>query len=677
MGRMEILSPAGGPQQLAAAVRSGADAVYLGAGAFNARAKAENFGTDLTGTVSYCHARGVKVHVTVNTLVTDRELKDVARVCDGVAQSGADCVIVQDLAVYRYLRSAWPKLELSASTQMAVHNADGARQLEDMGFSTIVLARELTLEEMRAVADSVRCRCEAFLHGAHCMSLSGACYLSVMLGGRSGNRGLCAQPCRLDFRCGGRDYALSLKDMSLISHIREMADAGVSCFKIEGRMKRPEYVAAVTDACVRARDGLPYDEGLLRDVFSRGGFTDGYLMGKRDGRMFGRRTQEDAQKSEGVLSQVRELYRGERPRVQYDAALTLRCGEPSRLTVSDGENEISCLGDEPSAPRTRGTRQEDCERALSKTGGTPFLLRSASLDNGDDLALPPSALNALRRSALDALLAEREKPRPLSGNPYVPESGEPHAPSEAPALMAYCRTLRQALACRDLSTVFLPADLIRPEDAESFGGDLGCALPPVCFPQDEPMMRKSAERCAQLGVKLALCDNLYAIRAAKEHGLTPVGGFALNILNSVSLEEYEKLGLSLAFLSFELPLAQAKRLTGALPRGVAAYGRLPLMRMRSCPARGVKGCGACGGDQAVTDRMGVSFPLLCEDRRYSTLLNSVPLDICGRDVRGFDAYMLYFTLETEAECREVIRRFREGERSAAPHTTGLAFRDLP
>ena len=677
MGSIEILSPAGGAQQLAAAVRSGADAVYLGAGAFNARAKAENFGTDLTGTVSYCHARGVKVHVTVNTLVTDRELPDVARVCDNVAQSGADCVIVQDLAVYRYLRSAWPDMPLSASTQMAVHNADGAKQLEDMGFSTVVLARELTLEEMRAVAQSVSCRCEAFIHGAHCMSLSGACYLSVMLGGRSGNRGLCAQPCRLDFRCGGREYALSLKDMSLISHIREMADAGVSCFKIEGRMKRPEYVAAVTDACVRARDGLPYDEGLLRDVFSRGGFTDGYLTGKRDARMFGRRTQEDAQKSEEVFSRIRELYRAERPRVPYDAALELKQGESSRLAVTDGENAASAEGEAPSLPRTRGTRQEDCVRALSKTGGTPFILRSASLDNEDGLALPPSALNALRREALDALLRERERPRPLSGAPFVPGVGEPHAPADEPAVVACCRNARQARTCGDCGTVFLPAEGIRPEDAEEFGERLGCALPPVCFPQDEPAMRKSAENCARLGVKLALCDNVYAIRAAKEHGLTPVGGFALNILNSVSLEEYRKLGLSAAFLSFELPLAQARRLAGPIPRGIVVYGRFPLMRMRSCPARGAKGCGDCGGDPALTDRMGVRFPLLCENRRYSTLLNSVPYDVCGRDTRGFDMYMLYFTLETESECAEALRRFREGVRSTSPHTTGLAFRDLP
>ena len=264
--KCEILAPVGGHEQLLAAVRCGADAVYLGTKGFNARRNAENFEADsLREAVSYCHARGVKLYVTVNTLITDAEkelLEDEARM---IAASGADAVIIQDMAVFRLFRDRCPTIKRHASTQTAVHNCDGAKLLRDIGYDRIVLARELSMAEMEKIINESGIEAEAFVHGAHCMSLSGACYLSAMLGGRSGNRGLCAQPCRLDFRIGDADHALSLKDMSYIDHIRELADIGVASFKIEGRMKRPEYVAAAVTACVNALAGKEYDKETLQD----------------------------------------------------------------------------------------------------------------------------------------------------------------------------------------------------------------------------------------------------------------------------------------------------------------------------------------------------------------------------------------------------------------------------
>ncbi len=280
---MEILAPAGNEQSLIAAVRSGADAVYLGTGAFNARRNADNFkDNSLAEAVNYCHGRGVKVYVTLNTLIRDEELPAFLDAAREVAEAGPDGVIVQDLAVVKVLKTICPDLPLVASTQMSVHNAAGVKALEDLGFSRVVLARELTLEEIRKIRSETRAELEVFIHGALCMSVSGMCYYSAMMGERSGNRGLCAQPCRLNSACNGRPYALSLKDMSFITRVRDLEAAGVCSVKIEGRMKRPEYVAAAVTAVRTALDGKEPDMATLQAVFSRSGFTDGYLTGKRN-----------------------------------------------------------------------------------------------------------------------------------------------------------------------------------------------------------------------------------------------------------------------------------------------------------------------------------------------------------------------------------------------------------
>ena len=289
-----------------------------------------------------------------------------------IAETGADAVILQDPAVMRLFRDRYPALPRHASTQTAVHDLDGALYLQDLGCETIVLARELTLSEMEKIASRLTTAgAEAFVHGAHCMSVSGACYLSAMLGGRSGNRGLCAQPCRLDWRCGKGDHVLSLKDMSLLRHAQEMADAGITTFKIEGRMKRPEYVAAVVTACREALALEPYDEDTLRAVFSRSGFTDGYLTGKRDKTMFGYRTKDDVQSADKVLKSLAALYEKETPRVGVSMAFSLTETE-SALTVSDGENACTVTGDAPEKAINRALDAASAEKNLVKTGGTPF-----------------------------------------------------------------------------------------------------------------------------------------------------------------------------------------------------------------------------------------------------------------------------------------------------------------
>ncbi len=676
MARAEILAPAGAMEQVYAAVRCGADAVYLGAQEFNARRNAANFDDDaLKRAVSYCHGRGVRVYVTVNTLVKDSELDALERAAESVAEAGADAVIIQDLAVLELFRRRYPTIERYSSTQTVVHNVEGALFLQEQGFQSVLIARELTLEEMARICDAVDIKTEVFVHGAHCMSVSGACYLSAVLGGRSGNRGLCAQPCRLDWRCGGRHNALSLKDMSLVPHLREMEAAGIDSFKIEGRMKRPEYVAAAVTACRASLEGREYDEETLRSVFSRSGFTDGYLTGRRDESMFGSRTWEDVTGSSAVLGSLRQLYKSETPRVPVD--ITFKAdAKGSCLTASDGVNSVRAEGERPQAAVHRALDGESARRALEKTGGTPFFLRDFRAEIGEGLVLPASALNALRREALTALLERRESVTPHERREEEYPAPAVYTPPERPALWARFFDERQIPADVRWERILLPVEKLTPESVARYGAVLTAELPAVCFPADEAALEARLLALRDAGLREVMADNCGGVRLGRRLGLAVRGGAGLNILNTRALEAYAAWGLKSATVSFELSLERCRRLGGMLPRGILAYGRLPLMRYRNCPLRSFQGCGKCRGEGSITDRRGVRFPLECSERKYSTLLNSVPLHIADRELWGFDYLLLYFTRESAAECARVAEDYRLGRRAAGERTGGLYFREL-
>lgn len=677
MTAMEILAPVGGREQLLAAVRCGADAVYLGAKGFNARRNAENFEeAGLAEAVAYCHARGVRVHVTVNTLVTDDELPALADTLREVAASGADAVIVQDLAVAQLVQAHCPGIAMHASTQMTIHNAAGARALEVLGFSRAVLARELTLDEIASIHAASSIELEAFVHGALCMGVSGACYLSALLGGRSGNRGLCAQPCRLDFDADGRAFALSLKDLSALAHTEALQRAGICSLKIEGRMKRPEYVAAATTACRQALAGEPYDIQTLEAVFSRGGFTDGYLTGKRGLSMFGIRSKEDVQASQRVIGQLAGLYRRERPAVPVDMRLALHAGAPATLAASDGIRTVTVQGDVAQVAQSTATDPERARRSLSKTGESPFYLRTLALDNDGGLMLPAAALNAMRRDALGQLLALRETPTPKAfAEAPLPALPAHQAPS-SPALRLRFESKAQLWDGIRAEKIILPIEEIDADLLAVYGPRLLGELPALVFPGDEARVRKSLAALAAQGLAGALCHNLGMVQMAKDAGIAPHGGYGLNILNGVALARYAQLGLADATVSFELHAQKIGRLPGMLARGAVAYGYLPLMQLRCCPAQGKDGCGACDGRPHLTDRMGIRFPLLCHRRAYATLLNSVPLSLAGETARGVDFITLRYTIETAAECRRVAECFMEGKPLDTPRTRGLYHRAL-
>ena len=672
----EILAPAGGWEQLIAAVRCGADGVYLGAKGFNARQNAENF-QDLDEAVSYCHVRGVRVFVTLNTLVTDRELPALEDTLRAIAHSGADAVIVQDLAVARLVADHCPDMELHASTQMTIHNAAGAQALEALGFRRVVLARELTIPEICAIHEQTNLSLETFVHGALCMSVSGACYVSAMLGGRSGNRGLCAQPCRLDFRADGRPYSLSLKDLSAMQHLAALQEAGVTAFKIEGRMKRPEYVATAVTACREALAGKPYDADMLEAAFSRSGFTDGYLTGQRNLSMFGTRSPEDARATQAVQSKIAPLYRRERPAVPVDMGFSLAMGRPATLYATDGQHSFRAQGSAPEAATVAPTDEARVRRSLEKMGDTPFYLRNLAVEADGVAMLPASALNALRRDALAGLLALREAPAPQRFEDARLRVLPPHRCAEHPGYRLRFSAASQVWDGVEAERIILPAEAVTPALLKTYGGALVAELPSLLFPGDEGPLGERLARLKAEGLQAIQADNLGALRIGRNAGFSSVlGGAGLNVLNSWALAEYAALGVEDITVSFELHQEKLRTLLGDTPRGALVYGYLPLMRFRCCPAQGDKGCGACSGRSTLTDRTNTSFPLMCHRRRFSTLYNSVPLNLSDMPLPGMDFYTLYFTTETAEECRRIYEAFLAGEAPIGPRTRGLYKRGI-
>ena len=680
----EILAPAGGEAQLRAAVLCGADAVYLGLRGFNARAGAENFDENtLPQTVGWCHARGVRVYATLNTLVTDRELPQWLHSLDAVAAAGVDGVLVQDLGLAKIIRQRYPTLPLHASTQMTIHNLAGARLLEEMGFAQVVLARELSKEEIAAICAGTSMRCEVFVHGALCMSVSGQCYLSSVLGERSGNRGRCAQPCRLDFKSHGRGYALSLKDLTLTDRLRELEALGVASFKIEGRLKRPEYVAAAVTACRQSLAGEVPDLETLQSVFSRSGFTDGYYTARRDLTMFGTRTREDAAAAAAVLGKLSALTRNEVGRLPVDMVLTMAPGEPATLAVTDGTHRVEVAGEVPQTALTRPTDEELARRALEKCGGTPFYLQNLTCHIGEGLMLPLSALNRLRAAALTDLAEARSVVVPYPQAPAA--AGEPAGGARrggAPRLgcrLAAAAQMTPAIR-RGGGRLSLPLHELaeRPELLETGAERWVAELPAFCAPQQEEAVMRALRKLKEQGLTAALCGNLGSLLMARETGLRIIGDYGLNIINSPAAQQAAALGCDEITLSFECERNAARNIHSPIPIGVIAYGRLPLMLLRNCPGKTAAGCGDCRGINHITDRRGEDFPLQCQNRQYTHLLNPRPLFLSDRlpEWDFCDFLTLRFTTETPAECDAILEMYQTGAAPAGPFTRGLYYRTL-
>lgn len=678
--KIEILAPAGGMEQLVAAVRCGADAVYLGTDGFNARRNAHNFGKDeLFKAVDYCAKRNVAVHVTLNTLVFDDEIEILKSYVKTVAESGADAVIVQDLATARIIRDCCPDMPMHASTQMAVHNFDGVEAVKEFGFSRAVLARELTLDEIREITQKSEIETEVFVHGALCTCVSGACYLSSMLGGRSGNRGCCAQPCRLNFtNTYGREYAISLKDMSHVLQLSQLRDSGVASLKIEGRMKRPEYVAAAVTALREARDGKSPDMETLKNVFSRDGFTDGYITGKRNVSMYGMRKKEDTAASASVYGELATLYRSERQSVPVNAELSVRENKPSVLTVTDGEHYVTVEGEIPQSAIKKTLTYDDALKSLQKTGGTPFYIDGLRCFIDDGITLLSSQLNTLRRKALDELLEQRRAVKKSFTDNKV-------MPCERKSVKKIQRRIRfenfdyvDKYPDINCDSIIIPLnEAIKKDNIPlNIKRKLIVQIPTIVWESNIEYVKNCMKKLREQGIEHVMCSNIGAVKMAKDMHFSVHGGMELNVLNSISIDEYANMGVDDITVSFEAGAGKIKSLKGCIPRGIVTYGYLPLMKLRNCPARGENGCGKCDGKPFLRDSKGIKFNLMCRNKMYTELFNSVPLYVGDKKFENIDFELLYFTFESEKEISEILKLYDNGKTPNFDRTGGLYYRNI-
>ena len=677
----EILAPAGSFESLTAAVRCGANAVYLGGKYFNARRNAANFSQqELENAVEYCHARNVKVYLALNTLVADSESQAALDAIEGACKANVDALIIQDTGLAALVRRVSLSMPMHASTQMSVQSIEGIRELERMGFCRAVLPRELSEKEIRAISSQTDMELEYFVHGALCMCVSGQCLMSSVLGGRSGNRGLCAQPCRLPFGVNGKGGSnLSLKDLSLVDELKKLEDAGVCSFKIEGRMKRPEYVAAAVTACRNSLDGKSdsFIDDSLRAVFSRSGFTKGYFEGKLGKDMFGTRRKEDVEQASPVLYGLAKLYEKENPLFTVDFNLIFRKDEPMKLTASALGKTVTVTGSVPQPALNKAATIEDLSERLAKCGGTQFEAGEISVLCDGGLFASAGELNALRRNALSALEAEIASTDKKSFV-RVEDNIIRH---KADKQDLHARFFSQDMIPENLSgisrvVVPLETDGETVERIKNAGVEVAAEVPCNVFSNSAEYIRQ-LNRLKECGVSLAWVCNLDGMGIAKEADMPFATGFGMNIFNTNSLNAMSDSGATDCLLSCELSLSQIAALGGDIRRGVMAYGRIPLMMTRNCPVRNELTCAECKSGSKLVDRMNVEFPVICKNG-CSFILNSRPLWLADKsnEIRNADYTLLYFTKESRPECAEVIESFRNGEKCGREFTRGLYFKGV-
>lgn len=670
----EILAPVGNKEALKSAVLSGADAVYFGMGNFNARRNAQNFTDEqIKQAIEYCHARGVKVHITLNTLIKDCELAEIYEAIRKIANFGADAVIVQDLGVAKAVKTICPSLEMHASTQMTVGTLEGLKVLKDLGFNRAVLPRELSFDEIKYLCKHSPIDLEMFIHGALCMCVSGQCLMSAVLGSRSGNRGLCAQPCRLPFKVEkGTGHDLSLKDLSLIEHIPELYEAGVCSFKIEGRMKRPEYVSAAVKACKKALTGkYTFEtEKDLHNLFSRSGFTDGYFRNQLGREMFGYREKDNVQSAtKELLNKYAINYEKEVPRYKVNFTFRGKIGEKAFVTAKCNGHSVTTNSDMPcEAPINRPISPDRIKESLSKCGGTQFEAENVEIVGEVDFSLPVSALNSMRRAVLEMLENE------ISGKENRVLFSSP-VPTEIPSenrRKNYCRFDNPEQIPNNIVADLIFVPLGTSDDLIKNNG-YGVELPHGMFGNSEKVERILLKSSA----KYCLCHTLDAATLAKKCGKMVVASPSMNITNSLSMDVAKNLGIDEVIASSEVTLEKFPKISSSVAKGITVYGRIPLMLTRNCPIKNGKTCGECKRNSEITDRKGISFPVRCF-MGYSEILNSRPVFMADRmkEIPPCDILFFNFTTESKFEVENILRAYRNKEKPIGEFTRGLLYRGV-
>lgn len=676
--KMEILAPVGGMESLIAAVRSGADAVYFGSQQFNARRNADNFNDlELKEAISYCNLNEVKCYLTLNTLIKDTEFESAVSLAAMAMSFGIDGVIVQDLGLAAELHCLLPDLPLHASTQLSVHSPAALPILKKMGFKRVVTAREMSeceLFEFCKKAAELEIEVETFIHGALCMCLSGQCYFSAFLGGRSANRGLCAGTCRLPFSAKqGTGYDLSLKDLSLVSHLKSLEKMGIASLKIEGRMKRPEYVACSVNAVRQALDEGSIDEknaALLEQVFSRNGFTDGYFTEKLGRNMFGVRSEQEKALSNDALSQIHSLYRRERQKLPLKFSISIKANTPCKLSVFYKDYHASVTGDIPQIAINKPLDEERVKECLKKLGGTCYFAQDILVNIENGLMLPISAINNIKKLVIEKLNSIRS----IQNSPLPPKltAITERNTSILNGFFARFANVKQMLAAKNhllnLKGYSLPAeDIISLVGSDDCSVDLkamclnaAAELPRATF--NDSLTEKTLYKLKELGVKTVICSNIASFNLAKQNNFNIIGGFGLNIFNSYSLKYISSCGVDSIVISPELTFNEIAQFgyEKSLKLLSICYGRQPLMLTRNCPVKNGIGCKGKSDYCELTDRKNNKFPVICKNG-FCEILNTKTTNISDSlDALKVDLGYLYFTIETPSEAEQVINDFLSG-----------------
>ena len=643
----ELLCPAGDRDALISAIAGGADAVYLGTDLFNARIRANNFTLDgVKEAVRLCHAYGVAVYVTLNVAIYERELNTLLQYVSSLYASGVDALIVSDLGVMRLILQHFPDFELHGSTQCTAHNLDGVDFLFLRGCKRVVIARELDKGNIAYICKNTKAETEMFIHGAHCMSVSGQCLMSYAMGGRSGNRGECAQPCRLPYKiCGKTSYPLSLKDMSLSNHMSEICALGVTSLKIEGRMKSADYVYGVASVFRSLVDGRrnadKSERNKLTSLFSRQGFSDGYFNSKIDSAMLGIRSEEDK-------AQSREIEGGEikLKKIKLDMAGSFTLGKAAELTVGDGRKSVTVYGDIVEEAINAPISCEDIKKSLGKLGNTPYEAGSITVDKDENIIIRVSSLNALRRSAIDALMETGREERTVS---YSTEYKEYERAVQRTAMFSRCEQIPEDVSYFD--RVFVYLDRYKRGCSAN-----GVCLPPVILDSEWDKVEKMLSYAKESGVKYALVTNVGQIERVKKHGFIITADYRFNVFNRPCVDYLRNEGFDSVILSPELTLRQCKDMAGC---GVIVYGNIPVMTTHKCIIKDTAGCDKCR--VRMTDRTGASFYSEGIFGHRNVIYNSVPIYMADKmdTLVGFFHHFI-FSDETREQCEKVISAYKRG-----------------
>lgn len=651
---MELLAPAGSFETLKAAVQSGADAVYIGGSEFSARRSAVNFTPEeIEEAAKYCRLRNVKLHVAANILIKEKETEAFLRYIGKLNDAGVDAVIIQDIGMAMTVHQMYPDLPIHASTQMTVTNLESAKRLKEAGFSRVVLARELSREAIEKITKESGVETEVFVHGALCMSYSGQCLMSSIIGGRSGNRGMCAQPCRLPYIIGDKKgHLLSPKDLCMIEHLRELENIGVASLKIEGRLKRSEYTAAVCGIYRKYLDTKQKvsesDIKELYDAFSRSGFTDKYFMGTSGKSMMCYENPANAAENiftEDTKKRCQENANFKRTEIFISAELR----ENSPLTVSVWDNDgifVSKTGEVlAEEARNVALSEERLKSQLLKLGDTPFFASNAEVILDSGITLPISEINNVRRLAMDEFINEKSK----APNRRKTERKLKDFSFEKKDII-FCAEVwyeDQAQACVDngITTIYADTPLANKLNGKYKNVEIIAKLPPI-FRDDREYLKPETDSVLIASMGQANC------------GKKCIGDLRLNIFNSESADFYKD--LERVTLSPELNIKELSQITA---KGeIIGYGRIPLMVLENCPLRALGKCQKNKNNELLEDRRHEKFPLKCNEGCVLEVMNSKPIYLADKpefvNNLKIHAIRLIFTVENFEECGKIIEEYK-------------------